>query len=78
VAGNEVDTKRISGKVDVVAGQIAFQDVRGYWAQPYIEALAAKNVMLGFPMAPLNPMNHTRSVRRHCQCLCTDAPTQHT
>jgi len=32
--GNDIDTKRISGKVDVVAGQIAFQDVQGYWAQP--------------------------------------------
>ena len=53
--GNEVDTKRISGKVDVVAGQIAFQDVQGYWAQPYIEALAAKNVIAGFPDGTFKP-----------------------
>jgi len=33
VAVGDIDTKRISGKVDVVAGQIAFQDVQGYWAQ---------------------------------------------
>jgi len=55
--GNDIDTKRISGKVDVVAGQIAFQDVQGYWAQPYIEALAAKRLLLGFPVAPLNRLH---------------------
>jgi len=39
--GNEVDTKRISGKVDVV-GTNRLQDVQGLLGATYIEALAAK------------------------------------
>ena len=53
--GNDIDAKRISGKVDVVAPQVAFQDVQGYWAQPYIEALAAKNIIAGFPDGTFKP-----------------------
>jgi len=37
--GNDIDTKRISGKVDVVAGQIAFRMCR---VTGRIEALAKK------------------------------------
>ena len=46
--GNDIDTKGISGKVDFVAAEVAFRDVQGYWAQPYIEAL-------GFPDATFKP-----------------------
>ena len=53
--GNDIDSKGISGKVDFVAAQVAFQDVQGYWAQPYIEALAAKKIIAGFPDATFKP-----------------------
>jgi len=52
--GNDIDTKRISGKVDVV-GANRLPDVQGYWAQPYIEALAAKKVIAGFPGGTFKP-----------------------
>ncbi len=53
--GNDIDPKRISGKVDFVAAQVAFRDVQGYWAQPYIEALAAKDIIAGFPDGTFKP-----------------------
>jgi len=52
---NDIDKKRISGSVDFVAAQIAFQDIQGYWAQPYIEALAAKKIIAGFPDGTFRP-----------------------
>jgi parallel beta-helix repeat protein len=53
--GNDIDPKRISGKVDFVAGQIALRDIKGLWAQPYIEALAAQNIIAGFPDGTFKP-----------------------
>ncbi|GAA6615976.1 DUF1565 domain-containing protein [Scytonema sp. NUACC26] len=62
--GNDIDEKRISGKVDFVAaavdaplgGATAFRDVpAGYWAKTYIEALAAKNIIAGFPDGSFKP-----------------------
>lgn len=59
--GNDIDPKSISGKVDFVAATVArpsgggFQDVQGYWAQRYIEALAAKNIIAGFPDGTFRP-----------------------
>ncbi|MBV9387309.1 MAG: DUF1565 domain-containing protein [Chroococcidiopsidaceae cyanobacterium CP_BM_ER_R8_30] len=53
---NDIDKKHILGKVDFVAGQVAFQDIpSGYWAQPYIKALAAKKIIAGFPNGTFKP-----------------------
>ncbi|KAM3091227.1 DUF1565 domain-containing protein [Phormidesmis sp. 146-35] len=55
--GNNIDPKRISGKVTFVAstGNVAFQDIQGHWAQAYIQALAARNVITGFPDGTFKP-----------------------
>ncbi|MBA3923161.1 MAG: DUF1565 domain-containing protein [Nostocaceae cyanobacterium] len=63
--GNDIDPKKISGQVDLVVvkvdappsnGQTAFQDVpAGFWAKSYIEALAAKSVIAGFPDGTFKP-----------------------
>lgn len=53
--GNDIDPKRISGKVNFVAAQFAFRDVQGLWAQPYIEALAAREIIAGFPDGTFKP-----------------------
>jgi parallel beta-helix repeat protein len=61
--GNDIDQSRISGSVNFVAatvdlptGQTAFRDVpAGYWAKAYIEALAAKNIIAGFPDGTFKP-----------------------
>jgi parallel beta-helix repeat protein len=53
--GNTLDPKRVSGKVNFVGGQFAFADVQGYWAQTYIQALAAKNIIAGFPDGTFKP-----------------------
>lgn len=53
--GNDIDAKKISGQVDFVAAQVAFQDIKGYWAEPYIKALAAKKIIAGFPDGTFKP-----------------------
>ncbi len=53
--GNDINPKRISGKVNFVAAQFAFRDIKGLWAQPYIEALAAQNIIAGFPDGTFKP-----------------------
>jgi parallel beta-helix repeat protein len=63
--GNDIDQKRIFGAVDFVAtrvntpttpGQVGFNDVpAGYWAKGYIEALAAQNIIAGFPDGTFKP-----------------------
>lgn len=57
--GNDIDQKRISGKVDFIAATIpggAFSDVPpGYWAEAYIKALAAREVIAGFPNGTFRP-----------------------
>lgn len=67
--GNDIDQKRIVGAVDFVAatvtppsggtgstGATAFKDVpTGYWAKAYIEALAAQNIIAGFPDGTFRP-----------------------
>ncbi len=61
---NEIDAKRIFGSVDFVfakaeplpGGAVAFKDVpAGYWAKTYIEALASKNIIAGFPDGSFKP-----------------------
>jgi len=62
--GNEIDAKRIFGSVDFVfakaepltGGAVAFKDVpAGYWAKTYIEALASRNIIAGFPDGTFKP-----------------------
>ncbi|MBW4634386.1 MAG: DUF1565 domain-containing protein [Iphinoe sp. HA4291-MV1] len=60
--GNDIDPKRIVGQVEFVAatvepgGSVAFKDVpANYWAKTYIEALASKNIIAGFPDKTFKP-----------------------
>lgn len=55
--GNDIDQKRIIGRVDFVATSVAskFQDVQGHWAQAYIEALAGLGAIAGFPDGNFRP-----------------------
>lgn len=62
-AGNDIEPEKISGNVTFVAATInrpaikqgTFRDIQGYWAQPYIEALIAKDVIAGFPDGSFKP-----------------------
>ena len=61
--GNDIDESKISGQVEFVAatvdappGATAFVDVApNYWAKSYIEALASKGVIAGFPDGSFKP-----------------------
>lgn len=66
--GNEIDPARISGAVEfapstsvapefnVPEGTLsALSDVQGHWAQPYIEALVAQEIMSGFDDKSFRP-----------------------
>ncbi|KAB8319473.1 DUF1565 domain-containing protein [Tolypothrix campylonemoides VB511288] len=62
--GNDIDPKRIIGQVEFVAatveppagGPVAFKDLpANYWAKSYIEALASKNIIAGFPDGTFKP-----------------------
>lgn len=62
--GNDIDQGKISGQVEFVAaaveplpgGATAFRDVApNYWAKSYIEALASKGVIAGFPDGTFKP-----------------------
>lgn len=62
--GNEMDAKRIAGQVNFVfakaeplsGGSVAFKDVpTNYWAKTYIEALASKGIIAGFPDGSFRP-----------------------
>ncbi|TAE56868.1 MAG: DUF1565 domain-containing protein [Nostocales cyanobacterium] len=67
--GNDINQSKISGVVDFVAatvnppvdngggiGTSGFRDVpTGYWAKTYIEALAAQNIIAGFPDGTFRP-----------------------
>ncbi len=53
--GNSIDPKRISGKVEFVASNGTFTDTPGNWAQAYIQALAVKKVITGFPDGSFKP-----------------------
>jgi parallel beta-helix repeat protein len=59
VAGNTLDTKKISGKYSLVDVATAYsgplRDIQGHWAQSFIEALAAKKVITGFPDGTYRP-----------------------
>ena len=57
--GNQIDPDRISGTVDFVAATVVpasrFPDVGGHWAQAYIEALAERDIIGGFPDGTYRP-----------------------
>ncbi|MBD2662915.1 hypothetical protein B6N60_00434 [Richelia sinica FACHB-800] len=60
--GNDINEKKIFGAVDFVAAPVSppsgtgFKDVAAnYWAKPYIEALAAQNIIAGFPDGSFKP-----------------------
>lgn len=61
--GNQINPQKISGLVDFVAADVTppggdvsqFRDVTGHWAQAYIEALASKNIISGFPDGTYRP-----------------------
>ncbi|MEO0408762.1 MAG: DUF1565 domain-containing protein [Cyanobacteria bacterium P01_A01_bin.135] len=53
--GNQSDEGQIEGEVDFVARVIGFPDVQGHWAQAYIEALAAQEIVGGFPDSTYRP-----------------------
>ncbi|MEO1427717.1 MAG: DUF1565 domain-containing protein [Cyanobacteria bacterium J06633_8] len=62
--GNDIDENKIQGQVEFVAatvepipgGATAFSDVApNYWAKTYIEALASKGVIAGFPDGTFKP-----------------------
>jgi parallel beta-helix repeat protein len=61
--GNDIDPKRISGKVNLVVAQVdppkgsgSFSDITAnYWAKGYVEALASRNIIAGFPDGSFKP-----------------------
>ena len=58
--GNTIDPKKVAGRVALVApanagGSSQFADVRGHWAQGYINALAKRNIISGFPGGTFHP-----------------------
>lgn len=64
--GNDVDPTRILGKIDlvvatvepppIVGGAVTFKDVTAdNWAKAYIEALASRNIIAGFPDGTFKP-----------------------
>jgi parallel beta-helix repeat protein len=60
--GNAIDSKRVAGRVEFSGpipdggeGTSVFPDVQGHWAQAYIEALAKRNVISGFPGGAFRP-----------------------
>lgn len=55
--GNAIDTRRIAGRVEFTApiASGAFSDTQGHWAQAYIEALAKRNIISGFPEGTFRP-----------------------
>lgn len=62
--GNDVDPGRISGKVELVVakvepppgGETTFRDVpANFWAKSYIDALATRDIIAGFPGGEFRP-----------------------
>lgn len=61
--GNLVDQTKTAGLIEFVAPAIAggqsvpslFSDVKGHWAQAYIDALAQRNIISGFPDGAFRP-----------------------
>jgi parallel beta-helix repeat protein len=58
--GNTLDAKRVRGQIAFVApptggGSGVFADVQGHWAVAYIEALAKRDIISGFPGGVFKP-----------------------
>ena len=58
--GNTSNTKKMAGRVEFTAPAIAggasqFTDVQGQWAQVYIDALAKRSIISGFPDGTFHP-----------------------
>ncbi len=55
--GNNIDQKKIAGRVNFAPGgtNTVFADVQGHWAQQYIQALASKAIITGFPDGTFKP-----------------------
>jgi hypothetical protein len=58
--GNVLNPGRVSGNIQFTApgtsaGQSAFRDVQGHWAQAYIDALAKQTIISGFPDGTFRP-----------------------
>jgi parallel beta-helix repeat protein len=74
--GNNIDPKKISGKVEFVAsGGGVFADVQGHWAQAYIQALASKKIITGFPDGSFKPNDPVTRVQFAAIILKAFAPT---
>lgn len=66
--GNNVDTSRIAGRVEFTAPVVAsgggsLRDIQGHWAQAYIEALAKRGVITGFPDGTFRPSDPVTRVQ---------------
>jgi hypothetical protein len=72
--GNSIDRKKIAGRVEYVASNIAFGDVQGHWAQQYIQALAARNIITGFPDGTFKPNDPVTRVQFAAIVLKAFAP----
>lgn len=61
--GNDIDPEKIAGNINFVAATVGrpaisggtFRDIQGYWAQRYIEALVARDIIAGFPDGSFRP-----------------------
>jgi parallel beta-helix repeat protein len=54
--GNDIDSKKISGKVEFVASTTGtLSDIAGNWAQEFITVLAKQGVIAGFPDGTFRP-----------------------
>lgn len=61
--GNDIDPQKIAGNINFVAANVerpaisggTFRDIQGYWAQRYIEALVAQDIIAGFPDGSFRP-----------------------
>lgn len=56
--GNQLDPGQVAGQVSLGETQTAganFSDTQGTWAAPYIQALAARNIIRGFPNGTFRP-----------------------
>ncbi len=66
--GNTLDAQRIVGHVEFTAwsgtsGQTAFRDLQGHWARAYIEALAKRTILSGFPDGTFRPEDKVTRVQ---------------
>ncbi|UBF28503.1 DUF1565 domain-containing protein [Kovacikia minuta CCNUW1] len=64
--GNTLDRSKVAGRIEFASqdGQTsAFRDVQGHWAKAYIEALAKRNIISGFPDGTFRPGDRVTRVQ---------------